>query len=164
MRLYASDGTFFELKILGYAAPEEPDDWLRIEVDVHHEGSTWKAAHSALFTWDVKDLADFLERIGRRKRKGKDLELGFVEPLLYFVYHTDLQRESFLEVFVGYELYPPWKNRVPDAPDGVWLKFPLSEIDLISAADSLRSQAIRFPRRARHAIRLKNIKVVCLDE
>jgi hypothetical protein len=68
MRLTSSDGTNFNLTIVGYQFPHlaaEPYDsnWLKIQIDVDGAQGRWRTADPALLTYEVAELADWLVRV-----------------------------------------------------------------------------------------------------
>ena len=71
MRLVGNDGSYFELKILGYqytgaikSAYDEYDaNWLSIQINVKTPKGSWNATDPCLLTDEVKALAEWLMKI-----------------------------------------------------------------------------------------------------
>jgi hypothetical protein len=150
MRLHSSDGASLEVKILGYEFPdietEEYDsNWLVIEIDATHPSGHWVCRDSCLLTYEVAALANWLAGIPR----GQDVShvQRFIEPNLEFrLIEADTSRT--LRIYFEAECRPdgaPWNQGVVR---DLWLDFPVSELNLEEAAESLRRQLAKYPQRA----------------
>jgi hypothetical protein len=151
VRLVSRDGPSFELAILGYEFPEleEADydsNWLVVRIDVTTPEGSWTATEPSLLTYDVKRLADWLDDVKNNQQMVD--EIGFIEPLLWFKVLGGPFKGKNLRVYFGIEYRPPWARSRPAYEGEIWPEFPLSEIDLNAAAQSLREQLSRFPQRA----------------
>ena len=148
MKLQASNGNSFELRIIGYQFPDKTDckydaNWLIIEIEVAHPDGTWRARDPSRLTTEVATLSRWLRHHNQTYNKTQDC--GFIEPNLEFRFSDD--RET-LSVYFDLELRPDW---IPDKYhfDGdVFIDFPMAEIDLQTAANELDKQLLQFPERA----------------
>lgn len=152
MRLTAKHASF-QLIVLGYQHPDaagEPYDanWLTIQVNAASPEGAWTGTDSCLLTYEAARLADWLEAVSAGKEPAR--AISFLEPVLLFRLVSG-DDERVLRVHFGNLINPSWRNletRSPEASPDLWLDFPLSEVDLASAAHELRQQIRRYPSRA----------------
>jgi len=90
MKLCAADGTAFELTILGYQFPELASEqydsnWLVIRIHVDHPSGSWEARDPCLLSYEVAELADWLEAVAQGEPARR--EMSFMEPNLEFRLH-----------------------------------------------------------------------------
>ncbi len=145
MRLATGDMAL-ELRIAGYQFPGAAtalydSNWLVIEGAVQHPRGNWRFRDPSLLTYEVTQLADWLEAVAA----GAEAKpyCGFIEPNLSFeVVGTGATRQ--LRVSFAIEARPPWANREEE----VYVEFPLREPELKAAVASLRRQLQDFPQRA----------------
>jgi hypothetical protein len=151
-------GSYFRLVLLGYQYPDaegEPYDanWLLIRVEAVGPQGAWCVADPCLLTYEVTRLAEWFEAIA--KSGSYPPGLSFLEPALLFRLIEREGEEQFLRIHFGSLVHPDWAedNMVDPAPPGSgnprdrWLDFPLAEIDLAAAAQDLRQQSKRYPKR-----------------
>ncbi|MBI2832157.1 MAG: hypothetical protein HYX79_07870 [Chloroflexi bacterium] len=88
MHISGSDGSLFEMKVVGYEFPEiqteEYDsNWLRIRTHiVHLARGEWNSIDASLLTWEVEELADWFDAIAKGHRV--ESVQSFTEPNLSF--------------------------------------------------------------------------------
>jgi len=87
MKLKTLEGMAFELEIVGYQFPhmetEEYDsNWLMIRIDVSHPKGGWASTDPSLLTYEVADLAEWLEAV--YNGESVDPEMVIIEPNLEF--------------------------------------------------------------------------------
>jgi len=141
----------FRLTIIGYSNPEmETEEYdsnfLRILVDVQHPKESWSTIDSSLLTYEVAELASWIDAIASGDYG--EMELEFIEPNLRFSLVPEKGRIQGIRVSFSYETAPPSLQGTEDAYEGFAVDFPLAGLDLPSAAQSLRSQLGKFPQRA----------------
>jgi hypothetical protein len=144
MQLTNNQGDSFEIQILGYQFPNMPEDewdsnWLQIQLTVVLGQRAWTVTDPLLTTFEVERLADWLEEA----KAGTMLE--FAEPYLTFAFMEGAGGTS-LRVVLNAWLVDSWKAE-HGVGEVVRLDFPLNELDLRQARQSLREQLERFPRR-----------------
>jgi hypothetical protein len=151
MKLKGSTGMAFELEIVGYQFPqmvtEEYDsNWLMIRIDVSHPKGDWTSTDPSLLTYEVAELADWLDAIhnGESVRAG----MGFIEPNLEFLLVTTDGGSKALRICFRLESRPPWAKPTAVADCDACVEFALTEIDLVAASRQLREQLQQFPQRA----------------
>lgn len=151
MKLTLVNGTSFKLTIIGYQYPQlstAPYDsnWLTIRIEVTSPQGTWSATDPCLLTYEVSELADWLEAIA--SGTVAQAACSFIEPCLLFRLHEDASGHQGLRIYLELELRPPWAASKLAGQEDLWLTFPLSAIDLAAAASMLRQQLERYPQRA----------------
>jgi hypothetical protein len=147
--LTATNRSSFELKIVGYEFPELADveydsNWLEIAINVCAAQGAWTATHPSLLTYEVEHLADWFE--GLAEGRPVDDKVHFIEPNLSFEVQGT-ESEKRLRVYFELESRPSWAPWEGVPQKNLWVQFPLSEIDLLGAAQSLRTELSRFPQR-----------------
>ncbi len=150
MKLILADGTSFTLIIIGYHCPQlstAPYDsnWLTIRIDATNPQGTWSATDPCLLTYEVSRLADWIDAIAAGT--ATKASCGFIEPSLLFRLDQDAAGQQELRIYLELELRPPWAASKFAGQEDLWLAFPLSAIDLPSAASMLRQQLDRYPQR-----------------
>lgn len=149
MQLIALSEQRFEMRIVGYQFPElsgDSDDsnWLRIAIDVVHPRGAWSSIDASLLTYEAARLAAWLEAIAIGERESH--EEGFTEPNLSFRL-VDGAGASALRVYFELESRPRWAQSRTVGEEDLYVEFPLSELDLATAANELRKQLKRYPER-----------------
>jgi hypothetical protein len=134
--------------IVGYQFPEVAEaeydsNWLMVKIVVRHPDGDWSAVDPALLTYEVRELADWLRVVGSGSRETR--EMAFLEPCLSFRLRSGDKRTDELEIDLAHEFRPPWAK---DIDQSAAMLFPLSEIDLSSAADALQHELEQYPQRA----------------
>ena len=152
MKLVRGDGQSIELRIAGYEFPEMETEaydsnWLVVEGFVAHTRGAWRFRDACLLTYEVADLADWLESIARDETIPS--ECGFIEPVLEF---RALVFDGYpvLRIYFELESRPEWAASDGAGKGDLWLELPLGEIDLVCAATELRRQLASYPQRAVH--------------
>jgi hypothetical protein len=148
MLLKGTEGTEFELKVIGYQFPdlenEEYDsDWLSIHLRVVHQRGTWTSIDPSLLTWEVSSLAEWLQSISRGE--SVDEEESFLEPNLSFQLTGNGARK--LRVYFELESRPEWAPYDGSSREDLWLEFELDPVQLRNAVASLREALQRYPVR-----------------
>ena len=150
MRFSGGDGSFLELSVAGYEALgeypkldwdanwlesarhwlDEDPNWLVIAGHVSLAGREWRFKDPCLLTWDVAELAHWLE--ARSKGPSEDSEIDFMEPFVRFTWS-----QGALIFRSG-----PWT-----ADEVEYLRFSPSSDELMAAALSLREDLRKYPPR-----------------
>jgi hypothetical protein len=147
MRLTSADGTNFNLTIAGYQYPHlaaEPYDsnWLDISVEIDGAQGRWRSTDPALLTYEVAELADWLETIASGSSQPA---CTFFEPCLAFQLIERSANQAIVAIALDYGFRPPW---IAHHEGGLTITFTLSDADLRAAAADLRAQLERYPQRA----------------
>ena len=150
MDIHGADGSAFQLKVVGYQFPQVVDDgwdsnWLRIYMSVTLPQGSWSVSDPFLTTFEVKSLANWFDSIVDHTQT--EQEIGFTEPNLSFAITETASGIPCLRIHFAIECLPPWVDRTNSRSEGVFADFPLSEIDLRSAAAALRSELQLYPQR-----------------
>ena len=138
--------TSFHLQIVGYEFPDlQPHhnnpydpDWLLIRITATTLEGTWTVTDPSLLTSEVSYLIDWLTSL--TTTPDPDTSLGFTEPDISF----DFIQSTTLHVHLAAECKPPWSRNT--SQDTI-LTFSLSDLDLTTTIQSLRSQLAQFPPR-----------------
>jgi len=151
MMLSGSNGSVFELDVIGYQFPtletEEYDsNWLRIGIHAIHPKGHWRSVDPSLLTYELEHLARWFDSIGRGEPVQPDER--FTEPNLSFRLVEGGPEGKVLRVYFELESRPGWARAEKAPAEDLWVEFPLAEIDLSSAARDLRAALARFPQRA----------------
>ena len=147
MKLQASNGNAFEMRIIGYRFPDMTDceydsNWLIIEIDVIHPEGRWRARDPSMLTTEVATLSRWLRTYDHSSKKPRSC--GFIEPNLEFRFADD--REA-LAVYFDLESRPDWIMDKDHFEGDVFIEFPRAELDLKTAADELDDELRKFPIR-----------------
>jgi hypothetical protein len=150
MKLSGPNNTSFTLTIVGYQFPAlatTPYDsnWLDIRIDVTSTQGTWSATDPCLLTYEVQQLADWLEAIGERRNTSS--VCSFTEPCLVFELLADDQDRPMLRIFFELELRPAWAASKTASKEDVWIEFPFTATDASRAVQELRTELERYPQR-----------------
>jgi hypothetical protein len=154
MYLASSSGSSLRLTIVGYEFPQkQPEDkhdydanWLVVKLDFVRDDNAWTAIDPCLTTWDVDELAVWFDRLRLRQPLVRPA-LSFAEPLLTLESVDAGSPSELLRVFIEGELRPSWQTEQGMYQEDLWIDFPLAEIDLQAATQSLRDQLAQFPVR-----------------
>ncbi len=135
------------LSVLRYQFPQITTDeydanWLIIRGHVSLDQRSWSFRDPCLTTFEVRQLADWLDRLAR----GDEVEpsCAFIEPNLRFEKLSD----RAIRVSFALESAPPWAK-----PGDPWNEHGfevLIEKHLETAAGQLRAQLRAFPERGDH--------------
>ncbi|MBI3351265.1 MAG: hypothetical protein HY036_01660 [Nitrospirae bacterium] len=150
MKLIGTDGQMFELRIVGYQYPdletEEFDsNWLQIEGKVTHPKDSWTFTDPCLLTYEVAELAKWLESLAENRALSRTLR--FIEPNLSFEFRENPFPRT-LRIYLDLEARPRWARGEKANAEDIWVEFPVSDDVLRQAADSLRRQLEKYPKRA----------------
>ena len=143
--LEGTNGRRFELTLVGYEFPDEQDDewdanWLVVRISAADDPDAWTAEEARLLTWEVDDLADWLDAVAESPAAVAEIE--FTEPDLMFE-RIDGDGAACVRVWFENAFRPP---DVPPDED-VLIDFAVTPAALRAGAASLRAQLRRFPRR-----------------
>ena len=147
MKLEAATGAALQLAIQSYQFPDVREDrwesnWVVIRGTVENAEQQWRFEEPCLTTFELEELADWLEKIGQGS---VDLDqLAFTEPNLKFSY--SVYPEPALHVRFANGSAPPWLTEL-ERRSGVTVIFPASPETLHSAAAALRDMLNDFPIR-----------------
>jgi len=148
MRLKAESGDAFELLLLRYQFPDVHEDrwdsnWLVVSGKASLGGQSWHFSDPAATTFELAELADWLRDVAMRQHTFDEFEL--TEPnLAFFVANEPVPA---LRVRFAHESAPPWVTDHAERMSGVFVDFPLADVDLAAAADELRNALNDFPTR-----------------
>ncbi len=136
----------FELRIARYQFPDDAtsdydSNWLLIDGAIQHPLGRWRFRDPSLLTYEVARLADWLEKVAAGAEPAPSCE--FIEPNMCFTV-ADQDAGRMLRVSFALEALPPWAEFGED----LFVEFPLVDLDLPSAVESLRGQLQQFPQRA----------------
>ncbi len=142
-----SDGTSFELRVLGYEFPEGgvSANWLAVEVAVEGPIGSWAARHASLESGDLLWLADWLSALA--DGAPADREVAFEEPTLEFELLDRSGESVTLRIWLELELRPPWAPSPMTGMRDVWIDVRVSHDAIREAASSLERDFRRFPTR-----------------
>jgi hypothetical protein len=148
MKLRGTDGTQFELEVVGYQFPEiDPDphevdaNWLNIRLSVRGPDRSWAAIEPCLETCEVADLAQWFEAIAAGN--AVDCDACFTEATLRFA----LQEDDPTKMRVYF--WPGWtpRDEASTGDEDVFIECDACAEALHTAAASLRAQLEKFPIR-----------------
>ena len=145
MLLAGSDGQRLEIALHGYRVRHGPSDdyyFLTVEGHVVHARGSWTFSNPCLLTEEARSLAEWLDAVTQRGSYVRKLE--FTEPNLRFlVLNSPMPRT--LRVYFELEARPPWAPSRVAGEDDLWVEFAVAELDLESAAASIRRQIESLP-------------------
>lgn len=148
MKLKNKDQASFELNIQNYQYPglktEGYDsNWLMVQIKVNHPKGKWESVDPSLLTWELKEIAEWFEKI--QKKEIVEKELVFIEPNLSF----KLMGESkYIRIYFDLEYRPTWAASKIAGGEDLWLDIEIENNNLTAAAEDLRRQLSMFPQRA----------------
>ncbi len=145
MILEGTNGRRLELTLVAYEFPEIEDDrwdsnWLVVRISAADDTDSWTAEDPCLLTWEVDELADWLDAVAEPPATVADLE--FTEPNLMF---ERIEADGAACVRVWFENAFCAPEIPPD--DDLLIDFAVAPAAFRAAAASLRAQRQRFPRR-----------------
>ncbi len=151
MQLYDANGVAFKLSIVGYEFPQLADapydsNWLIIHVDVTTPERSWRATDPCLLTYEVAQLADWLEQVATSAPAQRSCR--FIEPCLQFELHDHEQGERTLRIRFDLEMRPDWPMERIEQRDDIWIDVRVDSRSLLASAQALREQLRRYPQRA----------------
>lgn len=87
MKLSGKNGDMFELTLIGYQFPHSSTNdwdanWFMVRTRAAIAGREWSSDDPAMLTWEVEQLANWLESLS--SNHGVDAQLDFIEPNLSF--------------------------------------------------------------------------------
>ncbi|CAG0994973.1 hypothetical protein ANAEL_02530 [Anaerolineales bacterium] len=149
LQINSSTDTSFKLEILGYEFPNITDNywdsnWLSIQIDVTYSKGNWTAVDSSLTTFEVEELATWLEAV--HSKTNKLSSWSFVEPCLEFQIRKQ-NRVKVLMIYFELEMLPKWVESKGIGFRSFGIEIPISEIDLLQVAKELRLELDKFPQR-----------------
>lgn len=156
MKLSNRNGDAFELIISHYQYPDNADskydsNWPEVHMNATLAGRSWSADSPCLLTWEVKYFAEWLAKIDRGEPVFSERR-DFEESVLAFQLISNQGEERKLRVYLKCDARPPWNSSGFADDEDVWIDFPLSEIDLKVATNSLILYLREFPIRAKHLL------------
>jgi hypothetical protein len=150
MRLVGVNGDAVELTIVGYQFPEIRDDpwdsnWVVIETTATVDGQSWTSRDPCLVTFEVEQLADWVEALGNERLV--ESELDFMEPNLAFELEGvagDLVR---IRIWFECEARPAWKGKAPVRARDFAACIAVPSKALLDATEDLKLQLAKYPTR-----------------
>ena len=150
MELAGKNGDKFEVTVIRYQFPHSSTDewdpnWLIVRTHATIADHEWTSDDPALLTWEVEELANWLESLGNNHEVNPLLD--FVELNLSFQLLDCSTGTTRLQVFRQLESRPPWKSWAGpgESPEGPVLD--CSSNELLAWSKNLREQLSKFPRR-----------------
>ena len=129
---------FLELQYVEYDS-----NWLNVKIEATNERGRWSAIDPALLTYEVAWLIDWLRAVSAGNYEEREQE--FLEPGVSFHLSPMEGEPHDLVIELAYDFKPPWATY--DRDEQQQLFFPLTSVDLISAAQSLENQLRQYPQR-----------------
>ena len=172
MRLISTDGSEFNLSIVGYESASTEgirgDEWLEIQIVVKHPRGTWETTGPFLRTVEVGALATWFDAVAveapminreTSRETGRPPPAGFpnlrlfdsmefMEPNLRFTLMERTREDAIIRVYFELEARPSWAHAAGAGQEDLWVDLRASDVDLRSASQSLRAQLLAFPDRA----------------
>lgn len=154
MLLKGDDGAEFELALIEDRFPEIQDDsgdsgYLTLSFRVATTDESWEETAPCLNLYEVKNLADWLEALGRGEPEVSEVEL--LEPELRF--SVARAGDSRATIRIGFHLEGRPEEFALDAPteEAEWVDIRTSREQILTAAGELREniEAVSPARRPR---------------
>jgi len=154
IQLRGHNSDSFELRIIGYHCAYECDDVrdanrLRVFTRATFDGQAWTTIHPALLTWEILELADWLDAISVAAPNKP--ELSFLFPNLWLEVQSWSEESVRFRVYFEREHRPRWLESSAN-PGEVWADLECSPEELNAWANDLREQLDKFPPRGRAAV------------
>lgn len=145
MVLMARQGAALELVILNYEYPAVANDhddsnWLLVRLSVVTPARTWNATGPGVRTFELMQLADWLDGVAANKPVERELEL--LEPNLRFELAAGKPDAAIINIDFDLEFHP---DRPGHAGDPYRCGFELTPKSLREAARHLRAELTSFP-------------------
>ena len=147
MRITSASGDEFQLVIVRYQFPDVHEDrwdsnWLVVNGTVAAAGEKWIFTEPCVTTFELADLADWLDELARNGSEPSAFE--FTEPNLKFSYVPWPRRA--VQLTLAHESAP---STLPDDQrrTGVTVEFPLSERQTAAFAAEIRQALSEYPIR-----------------
>jgi hypothetical protein len=153
MQLRGPNSDSFEMRIIGYHCAFEGDDVreanrLHVFTRASFGGQAWTTIHPALLTWEVLELADWLDAIAVAPPDKP--ELNFLLPNLWLEVQSWSEESVRFRVYFEREHQPKWLESSGNLGE-VWAELECSPAELNTWANDLREQLDKFPPRGRAA-------------
>ena len=147
-----TDNKSFELKIRSYQFPYIRDDeydsnWLNIKIKVKGLQKPWEVTNPMLLTFEVKQLAEWLEYLLENKRN--ETELEFLEPNLKFVKIKKTNDKVHIRIYFELEARPIWAHSNIAGQEDLYLDLILTREGIRKAIADLKNQLKKFPIRGK---------------
>jgi hypothetical protein len=137
---FRNGNSWFRLRVVGYQFPDADNvddaNWLMINGECSLEGRQWAFTDPCLETWDLVELANWLEALAAGQ--AAPMVLAFTEPNLEF----QVVGGNALRIVFSLESAPGRDFRAPESQRR--FDMPITP-DLAVIAESLRDQSSRFP-------------------
>ena len=147
MKLQNSNGEWFELTFMGYQFPGTTDNnwdanWLVVEGRISLSRCSWSFKDPCLLVSEAIELADWMTKLS--EGSFEENQIGFVEPNLKFEVLNYGWEKTAVRVHFSHEAKPQmWRYTDADC----WFEAEVDPTCLAEAAESLRSDLLRFPVR-----------------
>jgi len=147
IRLTSASGDEFQLLIVRYQYPDVHEDrwdsnWLIVNGSVSAGGEKWRFTDPCVTTFELADLADWLEELATDGSQASAFE--FTEPNLKFTYTPWPQRA--VQLTFAHESAPSTRSEV-ERRTGVTVEFPLSGSQAAALATEIRQALTDYPIR-----------------
>ena len=147
MKITSASGDEFQLVIVRYQFPDVHEDrwdsnWLIVNGTVSARGEKWRFTDPCVTTFELADLADWLDELARDGDQPSGFE--FTEPNLKFTYTPWPQRA--VQLTFAHESAPPALSEV-ERRTGVTVEFPMSGSQAAALALEIRRALTDYPIR-----------------
>lgn len=151
MELRGPTSDTFELRVVGYQFAQMTDDFCECNLLCIHTrasigGRVWQTVHPALLTWEVLELADWLDAISVAPPAKP--ELAFHVPNLWFELQSWGEERTRFRVYFEREHRPVWFESSDEIGEA-WAELECTPEELNDWATHLRWQLEKFPPRGR---------------
>jgi len=123
-----------EISITGWDSAEE---LLIIRVKGSESGLCWEGIDPCLTLQEGIAIAKWFESVKDNEKS----EMTFIEPELEFSYY-----HGKLDIYLEWELRPPWKPSDVDSPERYSLCFDITAAELIKQANSWKTEIERLTK------------------
>lgn len=142
----------FQLTIINYQFPKIEKDyydsnWLIINIKVKGLRESWGVTDPMLLTFEVKELARWLEDLINNNERSKDL--NFIEPNLRFSKIKNTDDKAHIRVYFELEARPKWAYSNIAGKEDLWIDLTPTKNDLKKAIIDLKKQLNKFPIRGK---------------
>jgi hypothetical protein len=147
MKISSPAGDELHLVIVRYQFPDVHEDrwesnWLIVNGTVSAAGETWRFTDPCVTTFELADLADWLDELAADGSQPSTFE--FTEPTLKFAY-TPWPLPA-VQLTFAHESAPPSRSEV-ERRNGVTVEFPLSAQQAAALAGDIRQALVEYPIR-----------------
>jgi hypothetical protein len=152
MELHGPNSDSFEMRVIGYHSAPSSDDRdsnrLRVYTRASFDGHAWTVIHPILQTWEILELAEWLDALATSSPPKPDLK--FLEPNVSVQVERWSEERMLLRVCFERDHRPVWLE-AKSAPGEVFVELECTPEELKEWAADLRQQIEKFPLRGSRA-------------